>query len=52
VHNDPEFVEEAFSAGAVGYVIKPRLGSDLVVAVRKALIGHTFVSPNLLPQSG
>ena len=52
VHNDPEFVEEAFSAGAVGYVIKPRLGSDLVVAVREAMIGHTFVSPNLLPQSG
>jgi DNA-binding NarL/FixJ family response regulator len=52
VHKDPEFVEEAFSAGAVGYVIKPRLGTDLVVAVREALIGHTFVSPNLLSQSG
>ena len=52
VHKDPEFVEEAFSAGAVGYVIKPRLATDLVVAIREALIGHTFVSPNLLPQSG
>ena len=48
VHNDQEFVEEAFSAGAVGYVIKPRLGTDLLVAVREALIGHTFVSPNLI----
>jgi DNA-binding NarL/FixJ family response regulator len=52
VHHDPEFVEEAFSAGAVGYVIKPRLGTDLVVAVREALSGHTFVSPTLLSQSG
>jgi DNA-binding NarL/FixJ family response regulator len=51
VHNDREFVEEAFSAGAVGYVIKPRLGTDLLVAVREALIGHTFVSPDLISQS-
>jgi DNA-binding NarL/FixJ family response regulator len=52
VHKDPEFVEEAFSAGAVGYVVKARLGTDLLVAVREALIGHTFVSPTLLSQSG
>jgi len=50
VHNDQDFVEEAFSAGAVGYVIKPRLGTDLPVAVREALIGHTFVSPDLVFQ--
>jgi DNA-binding NarL/FixJ family response regulator len=48
VHNDQEFVEEAFLAGAVGYVIKPRLGTDLAVAVREALAGHTFVSPDLI----
>jgi DNA-binding NarL/FixJ family response regulator len=51
VHNDREFVEEAFSAGAVGYVIKPRLATDLLVAVREAVIGHTFVSPDLISQS-
>ena len=51
VHKDQEFVEEAFSAGAVGYVIKPRLGTDLLVAVREALVGHTFVSPNLISRS-
>jgi DNA-binding NarL/FixJ family response regulator len=50
VHQDQEFVEEAFSAGALGYVVKPRLGSDLLVAVRKAMIGHTFVSPDLVLQ--
>ena len=51
VHKDQEFVEEAFSAGAVGYVIKPRLGTDLLVAVRNALMGHTFVSPDLISSS-
>ena len=50
VHKDQEFVEEAFSAGAIGYVTKPRLGSDLLVAVRQAMIGHTFVSPDLVLQ--
>lgn len=51
VHNDQDFVEEAFSAGAVGYVIKPRLGTDLLIAVREALMGHTFVSPDLVSPS-
>ena len=51
VHKDPEFVEEAFSAGAVGYVVKPRLGTDLLVAIREALVGHTFISPDLVASS-
>lgn len=51
VHKDQEFVEEAFSAGAMGYVIKPRLGTDLLIAVREALRGHTFVSPDLISPS-
>jgi DNA-binding NarL/FixJ family response regulator len=51
VHKDPEFVEEAFSVGAMGYVAKPRLGTDLPVAVREALVGHTFVSPDLITSS-
>lgn len=48
VHQDQEFVEEAFSAGGLGYVIKARLGTDLLSAVREALVGHTFVSPDLI----
>jgi DNA-binding NarL/FixJ family response regulator len=47
VHQDQEFVEEAFSAGALAYVVKPRLGTDLLLAVREALMGRTFVSPDL-----
>src|SRR5687768_7034188 len=47
VHQDQEFVEEAFSIGALGYVVKPRLGTDLLLAVREALMGRAFVSPDL-----
>jgi DNA-binding NarL/FixJ family response regulator len=47
VHQDQEFVEEAFSVGALGYVVKPRLGTDLLPAVREALAGRAFVSPHL-----
>ena len=47
VHQDQEFVEEAFSVGALGYVVKLRLGTDLLLAVREALMGRAFVSPDL-----
>jgi DNA-binding NarL/FixJ family response regulator len=45
VHEDEEFVLAAKAAGAIGYVIKPRLTSDLMVAVREAFAGRPFVSP-------
>jgi DNA-binding NarL/FixJ family response regulator len=47
VHADPDYAWEAFNAGAVGYVIKPRLASDLVPALEAALVGKRFVSPCL-----
>jgi len=49
IHEDREFVEESLFAGAMGYVVKPRLVVDLPIAVREALMGRTFVSPNLPP---
>ena len=45
VHNEEEFVLAAELAGAMGYVVKPRLVSDLLVAVREARSGCRFVSP-------
>ncbi len=36
VHDDPDFAKEALEAGAVGYVIKQRIASDLVAAIKKA----------------
>ena len=45
VHDEEEFVDAAKAAGAIGYVVKPRLASDLMLAVREARAGRTFVSP-------
>jgi len=44
VHNESDFVEAALAAGTSGYVVKIRLLSDLLPAIREVLAGHTFVS--------
>ncbi len=49
VHDDPDFARAALEAGALGYVIKPRIASDLVAAIREAYAGRLFLSPTLLP---
>lgn len=45
VHEDPDFLQAALDAGAVGYVVKSRVASDLCPAIRGALAGRLFVSP-------
>jgi DNA-binding NarL/FixJ family response regulator len=45
VHADPDYAWEAFNAGALGYVVKPRLASDLVPALEAVLAGERFISP-------
>jgi len=44
VHADEDIVRAAKSVGAVGYVLKPRLASDLSVAALKASRGDRFAS--------
>jgi CheY-like chemotaxis protein len=44
VHEDEEFVAAATAAGGIGYVTKPRLASDLPVAVREAKAHRSFRS--------
>jgi DNA-binding NarL/FixJ family response regulator len=44
VHGDEEFVMAAKAAGGIGYVMKRRLASDLMFAVREARAGRPFVS--------
>ncbi len=44
IHEDHDFVAAAFSAGAVGYVTKTCLSTDLVPAILGAMQGRTFVS--------
>jgi DNA-binding NarL/FixJ family response regulator len=45
VHDDQEFILAAKAAGGIGYVLKPRLASDLMLAVREAREGRPFLSP-------
>jgi DNA-binding NarL/FixJ family response regulator len=49
VHEDQDYVDAAMAAGASGYVTKSRIQSDLVPAIREALIGHTYISKSIKP---
>jgi len=49
VHEDQDYVEAAMAAGASGYVTKSRIKSDLVPAIREAVIGNTYISKSIEP---
>jgi len=42
--DDPDFVEAALATGALGYVLKCSVGSDLTPAIQSAVEGKCFVS--------
>lgn len=44
VHEDRDYIEAAWSVGALGYVLKSRLGSDLIPALQEVLAGRAFSS--------
>jgi DNA-binding NarL/FixJ family response regulator len=48
VHQESEFVRECFGEGGLGYVTKSRLVTDLIPAIKEALVNHHFVSPSSL----
>jgi DNA-binding NarL/FixJ family response regulator len=45
VHADRVMLQRALAIGARGYVLKVRVGDDLLPALRAALQGETHVSP-------
>lgn len=47
VHEDPDFVPECLEAGGLAYVVKSRLASDLIPAIRMVLANRTYVSPTV-----
>lgn len=47
MHADRTLAMQAFSVGAVGYILKHSAGRELVKAIQGALRGKTFVSPYL-----
>jgi DNA-binding NarL/FixJ family response regulator len=49
VHSDPDFVRACLATGAFGYVVKSRIHTELVTAIRHALDGQLFISENLTP---
>jgi len=48
IEEDPEFVKSALGAGASAYVVKARLTTDLLPAIRATMGDRLFVSPTLL----
>ena len=45
VHDDLDFVRASLDAGGCGYVVKSRLATDLLAAIRRASEGQIFISP-------
>ena len=44
IHEDVDFVRAAYDVGGSAYVIKRRMASDLLKAIRAVLAGRTFTS--------
>jgi DNA-binding NarL/FixJ family response regulator len=47
MHRNPAYARRALQAGALGYVLKHSAAAELVLAVRAALQGRTFIAPEL-----
>ena len=45
IHIEHEFVDACVSQGALGYVLKSHMKTDLIPAINAALMGRTFISP-------
>ena len=47
MHHNVAYAREALQAGALAYVLKQSAVEELVLAVRAAMAGHIFVSPEI-----
>ena len=47
MQDDPQYVREAFAAGAKGYVLKEAADADVVDAIRQVAAGGSYVHPTL-----
>ena len=45
MNQDPDLAAEAFRLGASGYLLKSSAASELVYAIREALLGRPYVTP-------
>jgi DNA-binding NarL/FixJ family response regulator len=47
MHSHDRYINELFSLGASGYLLKDASGSDVVKAIHAALNGGTYLSPSI-----
>jgi DNA-binding NarL/FixJ family response regulator len=47
MHHNVTYARQAMEAGALGYVLKHSAADELILAVRAAAAGRTFVSPTI-----
>jgi len=47
VNEDPDFVTEAFQAGASAYLLKKSIGAELFQAIQQVMNGQTYITPLL-----
>jgi two-component system response regulator NreC len=52
IHMEKEYVHEALSAGADGYLLKEGADSELFSAIKKIRSGGTYISPILIGAVG
>lgn len=50
MHEDQDYLRNALATGALGYVLKTRMATDLVPALQQALVGQQFVSQPMLSE--
>ena len=43
-HSDRDFIDAALETGALGYVLKTSVGTDLLFAIQEAIAGRVFIS--------
>ena len=49
IHDNRDFVEAAFAAGASAYVLKSEMASQLVPAIQQVLGGSQYISSSIKP---
>ena len=45
IHIEHEFVDACVAEGALGYVVKSQMKTELIPAIKAVLVGRTFISP-------
>lgn len=52
MHHTAEYMQRAFEAGAVGYLLKDSAGAELVTAIRAIHNGKRYLSPQVAKSLG